>query len=139
MTNAPVVHRDREEARATLLAKLESHTRMAAQITDPSIPLHRKPFCTHDPNVIAEDAAWRLRWIDCAPEGANYLLAPMQDKAGVPCGSAWREDVGPCRELRDAYAARGLHPIAGPWFARRDAGTLEAFERAELHNRKGLR
>jgi len=129
-----VVHIDREEARAKLLAKVETYSRVAAQIADPTIPLHRKPFSTHDPNMIVADAEWRLRWIDCAPEGANYLLAPLQDKAGVPCGSAWREDVGPNRELREAYAARGLHPIAGPWFLRREAGTLEAFERAARHN-----
>jgi hypothetical protein len=70
-------------------------------------------FSSVDPNYLIEDAEFRLRWIDCAPEGANHLIAPMQDKHGVPCGTAWREDVGPNRALRDARAQRGLNPFSG--------------------------
>ena len=117
----PVIHRDREEARAKLLAKLESQRRIRDQIADPSIPLYAKPFTTYPPELIIADAEWRLRWIDCAPEGANYILAPMQDKAGVPCGGVFSELVGPGKALREAYAARGLHPICGGWYRVREA------------------
>ncbi len=113
MTFAPQINTDREEAREMLLSKVERYTRVAALIADPSIPLHRKPFSTHDAGQIAADAEWRLRWIDCAPEGANFLLAPLQDKRGVPCGDAYREDVGPGEALRNARAARGLCPFSG--------------------------
>lgn len=104
---------DRETAREKLVAKVEDQTRLRDQIADPTIPLHRKPFTTIDPQYLIDDAEWRLRWIDCAPEGANHLLAPMQDKQGVPMGTAWNENVGPNEALRNARAARGLNPFSG--------------------------
>lgn len=96
---------DREAARAYLLAKIESQERLLA---DPH------GFSSIDPHYLIEDARWRLRWLDCAPEGARFCLAPMQDKQGVPMGGAWSENLGPCKALREAYAARGFHPLGGP-------------------------
>lgn len=55
----------------------------------------------------------RLRWIECAPEGAWFIVAPMQDKHGVPCGTEFRENIGPGPALRKARIRRGLHPISG--------------------------
>ena len=98
--------KDREAARVALLAKIDHLTR---SLTDP------KSFATIDPNYLIEDAAFRLRWIDCAPAGARHCVAPLQDKNGVPMGAAWNENVGPCEELRKARAARGLHPFAGTY------------------------
>lgn len=113
MTGSPQVNRDREDVRLRLLEKVETYSRVRDVLADPSIPLHRKPFITHDPALLVADAEWRLRWIDCAPEGANFLLAPLQDKAGVPCGDAWSENVGPGEALRSARAARGLCAFSG--------------------------
>lgn len=109
----PQINRDREAVRLALLDKVERYARVRDQIADPTIPLHRKPFITHDPGELVSDAEWRLRWIDCAPEGANFLLAPLQDKRGVPCGDAYREDVGPGIALREARSRRGLCPFSG--------------------------
>src|SRR5262245_6168042 len=92
------VERDRESARLILHAK----------VTAPP-PL----FSTIDPAIITADAEWRLRWIDCAPEGARHGVAPMQDKQGVPCGTCFSENMGPTRDLRDARIRHGLHPISG--------------------------
>lgn len=100
---APVRH-DREEARTILTTKIDSQRRLLAD------PLG---FSTIDPNYLIEDAEFRLRWIDCAPEGANHCVAPGQDKDGVPMGSNRCENLGPCQALRDARIARGLHPIVG--------------------------
>jgi hypothetical protein len=95
---------EREAAREILTRKIEGQRRILA---DPN------GFATVDPNYLIEDAEFRLRWIDCAPEGANHLVAPMQDKRGVPMGGVFNENLGPNRELREARIARGLHPIAG--------------------------
>lgn len=100
--HAPIVT-DRETARAKLTAKIASQQRLLA---DPHA------FATIDPNYIIADAEFRLRWIDCAPEGANHCLAPMQDKRGVPMGGVFNENVGPCKNLREARIARGRHPFA---------------------------
>lgn len=89
---------DREAARAILTARVAA--------PDPL-------FSTIDPSYLRDWAADRLRWIDCAPEGANHFVAPMQDKEGVPMGTTWSENVGVCAALRDARAARGLHPLSG--------------------------
>jgi len=99
----PVV-RSREDARELLTAKIAHERRCLA---DPH------SFSTIDPNYIIADAEWRLRWIDCAPNGANHQVAPMQDKRGVPMGEARNENIGPCEALRNARVARGLHPISG--------------------------
>jgi hypothetical protein len=98
------VHHDREAAREALTRKIAGERKLLA---DP------QGFSTIDPNWLIADAEWRLRWIDCAPDGANHIVAPLQDKAGVPMGTARNENVGPGRALREARAARGLHPIAG--------------------------
>lgn len=123
MTLEPVIHRDREEARAKLLEKVASQTRIAeAMERERHLPAAlRRTFTTIEPAYLINDAIWRLRWIDCAPEGANFLLAPMQDKRGVPMGTAHSELVGPCQAVREARAARGLHPVAGPWYRVREA------------------
>lgn len=97
-------HTDREAAREILTRKIASERKCLA---DPLC------FTTIDPNYLIADAEWRLRWIDCAPEGANHLCAPMQDKTGTPMGTAWNENLGPNEALRDARAARGLHPLTG--------------------------
>lgn len=96
---------DRETARKTLTAKVVDYTRA---VSDP------KHFSTTDPQFILDDAVWRLRWIDCAPNGANHLTAPLQDKTGTPTGSVFSENFGPCQNLRNARIKRGLHPFLQP-------------------------
>lgn len=103
MSSRPVLHK-REEARVALVAKIEQERRLLAD------PLG---FSTIDPNYIIADAEWRLRWIDCAPDSANHCVAPLQDKRGVPMGGVHNENLGPCKALREARVARGLHPISG--------------------------
>jgi hypothetical protein len=100
--SAPI-YTAREDARAKLEAKIASERR---HLADPLA------FATIDPHYLIADAEWRLRWLDCAPAGANHLLAPLQDKRGVPMGGVHREDVGPCKALREARAARGLDPLS---------------------------
>lgn len=72
------VYRDREAARVILRQKLDAP---------------RPEFSTYDPDFIRDDAAFRLRWIDCAPEGANHQTAPFQDKTGTPMGGTFYETV----------------------------------------------
>jgi hypothetical protein len=98
------VFKTREQARELLTRKIERARRWLA---DPY------GFATISPHYLIEDADWRLRWIDCAPEGANHCCAPLQDKRGVPMGGVYDENVGPCKALREARAARGLHPLSG--------------------------
>lgn len=88
----------REEAREILTRKV------AAKPPD---------FSTYPWDAIVEDARWKLRWIDCAPDGARHQAAPMQDKQGVPCGDCWDENVGPGQALREARIRRGLNPFSG--------------------------
>jgi hypothetical protein len=56
-----------------------------------------------------------LRWMDCAPEGALFLPAPLSGWRGEPF--TMREPQGPShpgsKALREARARRGLHPITG--------------------------
>jgi hypothetical protein len=100
---------DREACRAYLT---DTAARMRANAEDPS------HFATVDPRIIADHCERVLRTLDCAPDGARFQLAPMQDKAGVPCGTAWNENVGPGQALRAARAKRGLLPYAeGPIYA----------------------
>ena len=80
-TIAPIF-KTREEAREILTAKIASCRR---QMDDP------RAFSTTPPQYLIRDAEWRLRWIDCAPEGANHQCAPLQDKNGVPCGGTYNE------------------------------------------------
>jgi hypothetical protein len=98
------IYTDREMARAYLEDKIERERRLLA---DP------RGFSTIDPHYLIEDAEWRLRWIDCAPDGANHILAPFQDKRGVPMGGVENENLGANQELRAARAARGRHPLSG--------------------------
>lgn len=98
------ITKTREEARAILTTKIESERRALA---DP------RSFSTTPPAYLIADAEWRLRWIDCAPEGANHQCAPLQDKRGVPMGGVYDENVGPNEALRNARIARGRHPISG--------------------------
>jgi hypothetical protein len=86
---------NREDARHYLTAKIDHQRR-------------RVDFSNIDRDHLVEDATFRLRWLDCAPEGALFCVAPLQDKAGIPCGTAWSENVGPCKALREARTARGI-------------------------------
>lgn len=66
-----------------------------------------------DPYDLVPFAEWGLQWIDCAPEGANHLVAPLQDKRGIPMGGVYNENIGASRALREARAKRGLDPNSG--------------------------
>jgi hypothetical protein len=85
---------DRESARKTLEKKVAAYTKA---IDDPN------HFSTVDPRFILDDAVFRLRWIDCAPEGANHQTAPLADKTGTPMGGVFDENVGPGRAMREAW------------------------------------
>jgi len=61
---------DRDAVREYLTEKIAGQRRTLA---DPH------SFTTVDPNFIIADAQWRLRWLDCAPAGARYGAAPLQD------------------------------------------------------------
>jgi hypothetical protein len=98
------IFKTREEARAILTTKIENQRRAAA---DP------RSFATTPPAYLIRDAEWRLRWIDCAPEGANHQCAPLQDKNGVPCGGNYDENVGPGQALREARVRHGRNPFSG--------------------------
>ena len=71
-------------------------------------------FSTYDPEWIRGFHKEALKWIDCAPEGANHILAPLQGKDGRPC-NVWEnnENIGPNRAMREARAVRGLNPFNG--------------------------
>lgn len=94
----------REEARAKLTAKIADQENIR---DDP------KRFSTYDPQAIIDDAEFRLRWIDCAPDEANHQTAILMDKDGVPLGGNYDENLGPCKGLREARASRGRHPLGG--------------------------
>lgn len=97
---------DREQARATLLTKVES---CRVHEADQLLPAYaRKHFCTYDPKAMREDAEFRLRWLDCAPEGARFVTAPLMDKQGTPLGMNNDENIGPGKAMREAYARRGF-------------------------------
>lgn len=98
--------KDRETAREVLTRKVSARD-----------PL----FATIDPSYLRADAENRLRWIDCAPDGARHCVAPLQDKQGIPMGGTWSENVGPSKALREARLARGLHPLVGFVAPERDA------------------
>jgi hypothetical protein len=119
MTNLARARRiDRESARESLTKKAAKCRRDLA--TTP------RPFSTVDPAVILADAEWRLRWIDCAPAGANHQIAPMQDKRGVPMGGVFYESVeAGSKALREAFDRR--RGYAGAW---KDAKIARAAARA---------
>lgn len=113
---------DRETARERLTTKLAGQRKILADFEKYPPGDHRRPFTYIDPQFLIDDAEFRLRWIDCAPEGANHITAPLQDKDGVPCGGNVREDVGPGKALRAAYAKRGKS-----WIERKlEAAKLQA-------------
>lgn len=95
---------DRETAREILFQKIAYERK---RLADP------RAFSTFNPNWVIEDAEWRLRWIDCAPDGARHGIAPLMDKRGIPCGGFNDENVGPCQALRDARLALGRNPFSG--------------------------
>lgn len=68
-------------------------------------------FCTYSRTDLIAFYIDRLRWIECAPEGAWFQVAPMMDKRGVSCGTDYSEDVGPSQGLRAALARRGRNPF----------------------------
>lgn len=55
------------------------------------------------------------RWMDCAPDGALFLIAPFMGLDGTPF--VGQVAVGPQgrydKSLREARTARGLHPLGG--------------------------
>lgn len=89
---------NREQARAYYLRRLSAPAPLFSNVDES----HLRAFAAHC-----------LRWIDCAPKGARFQLAPLRDKRGEPLGTCFREDVGPCKALRDAREARGLNPLTG--------------------------
>jgi len=111
----PVYNRDRDAARTKLMATRLSQIRLREQIeAERDLPAFmRKAFTTIDPNFIIDHCEHVLRWINCAPAGANFSMAPLQDKRGVPCGDAWSENIGPSKAVRERRVARGFHPITG--------------------------
>jgi hypothetical protein len=70
-------------------------------------------WSTYDPALPRDHAKWVLRWIDCAPASAQFLIAPLMDKRGTPCGDVYSENIGPCKNFREARAKHGLNPITG--------------------------
>jgi len=76
-------------------------------------------FSTYPPNWIKAFHIFAMWWIDCAPEGANHLLAPLQGKSGIPNDSINdNENIGPNKALRKARAKRGLNPFNGAQIVR---------------------
>lgn len=106
MSQKPIF-KTREEARAILTTKIESERRLQIEIE------RGTGFATTPPAYLIADAEWRLRWIDCAPEGANHQCAPLQDKRGVPMGGVYNENLGASQAVRDARVERGRDPISG--------------------------
>lgn len=55
------------------------------------------------------------RWMDCAPDGAVFLVAPLMGWDGTPFRA--RQAQGPwgryAKRLRAARVALGLHPLGG--------------------------
>jgi hypothetical protein len=102
------IFKTREEARVLLTEKLERERDFLARLY-----MGENLFSTFDPRWIIEDAEWRLRWIDCAPEGANHQCAPLQDKQGVPMGGVVHENLGAPKNIRELRLARGRHPLTG--------------------------
>lgn len=100
-------HTDREQARDILTRKIESSHKL---IADP------QGFSTYSPHELIRDAEFRLRWIDCAPEGANHLVAPLQGAYGVPMGASAGYEVGPGEGMRAAIEE--LHGVSWIEYAR---------------------
>jgi hypothetical protein len=94
----------REDAREKLERHLASQRRLLAEIErERDLPAHaRKAFTTTDPNWLIGYFEHCLRWIDCAPDGANHLVAPMQGRYGVPLGAQLNYGVGPGEAMRRA-------------------------------------
>ena len=115
-TTSRARHTSREDARERLTRTATEHRDMAEKMRTMSPYDHRRPFCTYDPDQLADYAEWCLRWIDCAPEGANHLIAPLQGWDGTPMGgrnplTPWGT---PGPDMRAAYEARGVN-----WMDRR--------------------
>lgn len=101
---------DRESVRAYYLARIES-ARRGKEARD---------FCTWDFDEQVSWYEWRLRWLDCAPDGAHFTTAPLQGKSGIPLdGNHDCENVGPNKAVREARIRHGVHPLMGisrePW------------------------
>jgi hypothetical protein len=94
---------DREYARDYLTRTARHHREAEA----------RGVFATFPRDSVYLHCEHVLRWLDCAPEGARFQLAPMQDKTGAPCGTVFDENIGAGKALRNARARRGLHPLTG--------------------------
>lgn len=71
-------------------------------------------WSTHDPATLRRYQQKVLRWMDCAPEGAAFLVAPLlgfdlKPMGGrSPHGPAWC----PCKRIRDLRAADGYDPTS---------------------------
>lgn len=111
----PIYNRDRDKARTKLMATRLSQIRLREKIeAERDLPdFMRKTFTNIDPNFIISHCEHVLRWMHCAPEGANFSMAPLQDKRGVPCGDAWSENVGPSKAVRQRRIERELCPLCG--------------------------
>jgi hypothetical protein len=85
-------------------------------------------FCTYPDYLTRQWAIWGLWWIDCAPEGANHILAPLQGKDGRPMGvSDNNENLGPNQALREARRKRGLNPFNGEQLVNTDLIPVNAW------------
>lgn len=78
-------------------------------------------FSTYDPEWIRRYQRHALSFLDCAPAGATFIVAPLAGWNGKPqnfnTGENWKEIAGPagfaCKAIREARAGRGLHPLTG--------------------------
>lgn len=78
-------------------------------------------FSSYDPKWIKRYQRHVLRWLGCAPAGAVFLIAPLVGWDGKPpnfsTGEGFKDPAGPsgyvCKNVREARARRGNHPLTG--------------------------
>lgn len=98
--------RDREQVRSYL---------------DSQIARPNPTFSTYDPEWLRGYQRKVRRWLDCAPAGAVYLIAPFTGWNGEPIdfktGANSRDVPGPSglcsKAVREARMRHGRHPITG--------------------------
>lgn len=76
----------------------------------------RRLFTTTNPNFIISHCEKVLRWLNCAPEGATFYLAPLQDKDGTPCGMNTHVGIPSMmlnKLVRELRVRGGRHPLTG--------------------------
>lgn len=86
----------------------EARAYYAARLAEPA-----PDFTNYDHDYLVAFWTFNARWLDCAPEGARFRCAPFLDKSGESCGTNFSENMGAGRALREARAARGVHPLSG--------------------------